>query len=181
MRDYKTRVESYSREMLRKDSQIKELQGRIEGDGCKYLIRYSACLFYIWRKFIPENNGSTSFGLQFTEPRFWGPIQKRNWDSSVPFYDSRLGTTSFPVWVINRVTQKKLLSTASSYFPYLIILSNFLFKLSMFLSLWNFELIVQLCILESHMGKYIQHYCELYSIILYYIQSVECWLHVFFL
>ena len=37
MKEYKSRVESYSREMLRKESQIKELQGRIEiGDGCKY-------------------------------------------------------------------------------------------------------------------------------------------------
>ena len=37
MKDYKSRVESYSREMLRKDSQIKDLQGRIDGgDGCKY-------------------------------------------------------------------------------------------------------------------------------------------------
>merc|ERR1719210_3046523 len=36
MVDYKGRVESYSREMLRKESQIKELQGRIEtGDGCR--------------------------------------------------------------------------------------------------------------------------------------------------
>ena len=37
MIDYKGRVESYSREMLRKESQIKELQTRMEtGDGCKY-------------------------------------------------------------------------------------------------------------------------------------------------
>ena len=37
MNEYKGRVESYSRECLRKESQIKELQGRIEtGDGCKY-------------------------------------------------------------------------------------------------------------------------------------------------
>ena len=37
MIDYKGRVESYSREMLRKESQIKELQTRVEtGDGCKY-------------------------------------------------------------------------------------------------------------------------------------------------
>lgn len=36
--DYKGRVESYSREMLRKESQIKELQTRMEtGDGCKYI------------------------------------------------------------------------------------------------------------------------------------------------
>jgi len=36
MIEYKGRVESYSREMLRKESQIKELQGRIEtGDGCR--------------------------------------------------------------------------------------------------------------------------------------------------
>ena len=37
MIDYKGRVESYSREMLRKESQIKELQSRMEtGDGCEY-------------------------------------------------------------------------------------------------------------------------------------------------
>ena len=37
MKEFKSRVDSYSREMMRKDSQIKELQGRIEvGDGCKY-------------------------------------------------------------------------------------------------------------------------------------------------
>ena len=40
MIEYKGRVESYSREMLRKESQIKELQGRIEtGDGCEYLFQ----------------------------------------------------------------------------------------------------------------------------------------------
>ena len=39
MIDYKGRVESYSREMLRKESQIKELQTRMEaGDGCEYLL-----------------------------------------------------------------------------------------------------------------------------------------------
>ena len=39
MMEYKGRVESYSREVLRKESQIKELQGRIEtGDGCEYLV-----------------------------------------------------------------------------------------------------------------------------------------------
>ena len=43
MIDYKGRVETYSREMLRKESQIKELQSRMEtGDGCEYqhLSRY---------------------------------------------------------------------------------------------------------------------------------------------
>jgi len=36
MVDYKGRVESYSREVMRKESQIKELQGRIDtGDGCR--------------------------------------------------------------------------------------------------------------------------------------------------
>ena len=41
MKEFKSRVDSYSREMLRKDSQIKELQGRIEvGDGCKYLFYF---------------------------------------------------------------------------------------------------------------------------------------------
>ena len=43
MIDYKGRVESYSREMLRKESQIKELQTRMEtGDGSKY--------YYYWHK-----------------------------------------------------------------------------------------------------------------------------------
>ena len=37
MTEYKGRVETYSREVLRKESQIKELQGRIDtGDGCEY-------------------------------------------------------------------------------------------------------------------------------------------------
>ncbi len=41
MKEFKSRVDSYSREMLRKDSQIKELQGRIEvGDGCKYFFSF---------------------------------------------------------------------------------------------------------------------------------------------
>ena len=36
MNEYKGRMESYSREVLRKEAQIKDLQGRIEsGDGCK--------------------------------------------------------------------------------------------------------------------------------------------------
>lgn len=39
MIDYKGRVESYSREMLRKESQIKELQTRMEtGDGSEYQV-----------------------------------------------------------------------------------------------------------------------------------------------
>ena len=37
-RDYKSRIEAYSREMLRKEAQIKDLQSRAEnGDGSKYL------------------------------------------------------------------------------------------------------------------------------------------------
>ena len=45
MMDYKGRVESYSREMLRKESQIKELQTRMEtGDGCKYHLSSSLLL-----------------------------------------------------------------------------------------------------------------------------------------
>ena len=36
-RDYKSRIEAYSREMLRKEAQIKDLQSRVEnGDGSKY-------------------------------------------------------------------------------------------------------------------------------------------------
>ena len=35
-RDYKSRIEAYSREMLRKEAQIKDLQSRIDnGDGSK--------------------------------------------------------------------------------------------------------------------------------------------------
>ena len=45
MIDYKGRVESYSREMLRKESQIKELQSRMEtGDGSKYYSYFLVCL-----------------------------------------------------------------------------------------------------------------------------------------
>ena len=45
MVEYKGRVESYSREMLRKESQIKDLQTRMEtGDGCKYLLSSSLLL-----------------------------------------------------------------------------------------------------------------------------------------
>lgn len=37
VREYKTRVDSYSREMLRKEQQIKELQSRLEnGEGSKW-------------------------------------------------------------------------------------------------------------------------------------------------
>ena len=37
-RDYKSRIEAYSREMLRKEAQIKDLQSRVEnGDGSKFL------------------------------------------------------------------------------------------------------------------------------------------------
>ena len=37
MVEYKGRVNAYSQEVLRKESQIKELQGRIDtGDGCEY-------------------------------------------------------------------------------------------------------------------------------------------------
>lgn len=37
MVEYKGRVSAYSQEVLRKESQIKELQGRIDtGDGCEY-------------------------------------------------------------------------------------------------------------------------------------------------
>ena len=47
MIEYKGRVESYSREMLRKESQIKELQGRIEtGDGCEYTVNITVFSSY---------------------------------------------------------------------------------------------------------------------------------------
>ena len=39
MVEYKGRVSAYSQEVMRKESQIKELQGRIDtGDGCEYLL-----------------------------------------------------------------------------------------------------------------------------------------------
>ena len=41
IREYKSRVESYSREMLRKEAQVRELQSRLEnGEGSKLFIHY---------------------------------------------------------------------------------------------------------------------------------------------
>lgn len=38
VRDYKSRIEAYSREMLRKEAQLKDLQSRVDnGDGSKYI------------------------------------------------------------------------------------------------------------------------------------------------
>ena len=53
MVDYKGRVESYSREVLRKESQIKELQGRIDtGDGCEYsALTFSKLLLSLFLSF----------------------------------------------------------------------------------------------------------------------------------
>lgn len=46
VREYKSRVDSFSREMLRKESQIKELQTRVEnGEGSKSMI-----LILLWGK-----------------------------------------------------------------------------------------------------------------------------------
>ena len=42
MVEYKGRVSAYSQEVMRKESQIKELQGRIDtGDGCEYLLIFT--------------------------------------------------------------------------------------------------------------------------------------------
>ena len=47
MIDYKGRVESYSRDLLRKESQIKELQSRMDtGDGCEYQHLSSYIVFH---------------------------------------------------------------------------------------------------------------------------------------
>ena len=35
VRDYKSRIEGYSREMLRKEAQIRDLQQMVDKDGCK--------------------------------------------------------------------------------------------------------------------------------------------------
>ena len=61
MVEYKGRVESYSREVLRKESQIKELQGRIDtGDGCEYF------------PFFPQ----ISLFLPIFSPLFWQNLQR---------------------------------------------------------------------------------------------------------
>ena len=40
IREYKSRVESYSREMLRKEAQVRDLQQRLEnGEGSKYTLK----------------------------------------------------------------------------------------------------------------------------------------------
>ena len=36
VRDYKSRIEGYSREMLRKEAQIRDLQQMVDKDGCKF-------------------------------------------------------------------------------------------------------------------------------------------------
>jgi hypothetical protein len=61
MSEYKGRVESYSREVLRKESQITELQGRIDtGDGCESILlllplprSFSPCLTFSAAPFHP--------------------------------------------------------------------------------------------------------------------------------
>ena len=41
IREYKSRVESYSREMLRKEAQVRDLQQRLEnGEGSKFILIY---------------------------------------------------------------------------------------------------------------------------------------------
>jgi hypothetical protein len=68
MKEYKSRVESYSREMLRKESQIKELQGRIEiGDGCKYTAHFAIKQVY-----------STAFIMQYFCVRVQNTRSKNN-------------------------------------------------------------------------------------------------------
>ena len=48
MVEYKGRVNAYSQEVLRKESQIKELQGRIDtGDGCEYYCSFSKLILLI--------------------------------------------------------------------------------------------------------------------------------------
>ena len=61
MIDYKGRVESYSRDLLRKESQIKELQSRMDtGDGCEYqhLSRYIVFHFSSVGKYSIANSFS---------------------------------------------------------------------------------------------------------------------------
>lgn len=55
VRDYKSRIDAYSREMLRKEAQIKDLQTRVDnGDGSKLFVTF---LFWIahnisFKKFV---------------------------------------------------------------------------------------------------------------------------------
>ena len=68
MIDYKGRVESYSREMLRKESQIKELQTRMEtGDGCKYQ-HFSLCLPALFSREILDSKFSFESKLKTSMP-----------------------------------------------------------------------------------------------------------------
>ena len=53
VRDYKSRIDAYSREMLRKEAQIKDLQTRVDnGDGSKLFVAFFIlyCSQYFVRK-----------------------------------------------------------------------------------------------------------------------------------
>ena len=53
VREFKSRVDAYSREMLRKESQIKDLQARLEnGDGSKYFISDYPGLYKYLHQFL---------------------------------------------------------------------------------------------------------------------------------
>ena len=72
--EYKGRVESYSREVLRKESQIKELQGRIDtGDGCEYFPFFPQISLFLpifsplfWQNLQPSNAAFHAFGSVLT-------------------------------------------------------------------------------------------------------------------
>ena len=65
MLEYKGRVNAYSQEVLRKESQIKELQGRIDtGDGCEYFA-HSQNSSFSFLSFSPLSS-CHSFGLTST-------------------------------------------------------------------------------------------------------------------
>ena len=103
MIEYKGRVESYSREMLRKESQIKELQGRIEtGDGCEYFFRFDAVndsigiilFLYLIMKLLFHNINIKNFHAFFPKgwtrknnnPKFAFLISKPEWVESLTFF-----------------------------------------------------------------------------------------------
>ena len=74
MVEYKGRVNAYSQEVLRKESQIKELQGRIDtGDGCEYRSA-SKLILLSFLSFSPLSS-CHSFGLTSTAAfHAFGPV-----------------------------------------------------------------------------------------------------------
>ena len=83
MIDYKGRVESYSREMLRKESQIKELQTRMEaGDGCEYLLPVSFPSALFSREILDRNQFLSQILLRFKIENFHAFVNPSNFPAA---------------------------------------------------------------------------------------------------